>query len=81
MTIRTIVRYPDPRLALPAQPVTMFDGALRAAAAAGAEFFIIDTSGIGVRSSKAAAPLEIQHQSIFFRSGHADHQAAPPFRG
>ncbi|MEO6841389.1 MAG: peptide deformylase [Bradyrhizobium sp.] len=29
MTIRTIVRYPDPRLALPAQPVTVFDGALR----------------------------------------------------
>ena len=29
MTIRPIVRYPDVRLALPAQPVTMFDGALR----------------------------------------------------
>jgi peptide deformylase len=29
MTIRTIVRYPDPRLALPARPVTVFDGALR----------------------------------------------------
>ena len=29
MTIRTVVRYPDPRLALPAQPVTAFDGALR----------------------------------------------------
>src|SRR5436190_10706718 len=29
MTIRTIVRYPDPRLALPAQPVTTFDGMLR----------------------------------------------------
>jgi peptide deformylase len=29
MTIRPIVRYPDPRLALPAQSVTMFDGALR----------------------------------------------------
>jgi peptide deformylase len=29
MTIRQIVRYPDPRLALPAQPVTAFDGALR----------------------------------------------------
>jgi peptide deformylase len=27
--IRPIVRYPDPRLALPAQPVTVFDGALR----------------------------------------------------
>ena len=32
MTIRPIVRYPDPRLALPAQPVTAFDGALRALA-------------------------------------------------
>jgi peptide deformylase len=29
MTIRPIVRYPDPRLAIPAQPVTVFDGALR----------------------------------------------------
>jgi len=29
MTIRPIVRYPDPRLALPAQPVAIFDGALR----------------------------------------------------
>jgi peptide deformylase len=29
MTIRPILRYPDPRLALPAQPVTVFDGALR----------------------------------------------------
>jgi peptide deformylase len=29
MTIRPIVRYPDPRLGLPAQPVTVFDGALR----------------------------------------------------
>ena len=29
MTIRPIVRYPDPRLALTAQPVIAFDGALR----------------------------------------------------
>ena len=29
MTIRPILRYPDPRLALPAQPVATFDGALR----------------------------------------------------
>jgi peptide deformylase len=29
MPIRPIVRYPDPRLALPAQPVTVFDCALR----------------------------------------------------
>ena len=29
MTIRPIIRYPDPRLAIPAQPVTKFDGALR----------------------------------------------------
>ncbi|UPK00764.1 peptide deformylase [Bradyrhizobium sp. 170] len=29
MTIRPIIRYPDPRLALPAQPVAVFDGALR----------------------------------------------------
>ncbi len=29
MTIRPIIRYPDPRLTLPATPVTRFDGALR----------------------------------------------------
>ena len=29
MAIRPIIRYPDPRLARPAQPVTVFDGALR----------------------------------------------------
>jgi peptide deformylase len=29
MTVRQIVRYPDSRLAVPARPVTEFDGALR----------------------------------------------------
>jgi peptide deformylase len=29
VTIRPIVRYPDPRLAIPARPVTEFDDALR----------------------------------------------------
>jgi len=29
MTIRPIVRYPDPRLAIPARPVTAFDDTLR----------------------------------------------------
>ena len=29
MTIRTIIRFPDPRLALAAQPVTTFDDSLR----------------------------------------------------
>jgi len=29
MTLRPIVRYPDPRLSLPAQPVTAFDDTLR----------------------------------------------------
>jgi peptide deformylase len=29
MTIRPIIGYPDPRLALPAQPVTVFDDGLR----------------------------------------------------
>ncbi|WP_375780557.1 peptide deformylase [Bradyrhizobium sp. ma5] len=33
MTIRPIVRYPDPRLALPAEPVDLFDDALRELAA------------------------------------------------
>ena len=29
MTVRPIVRYPDPRLAIPARPVSEFDNALR----------------------------------------------------
>jgi peptide deformylase len=29
MTIRPIIRYPDPRLAVPAQPVTVFDDGMR----------------------------------------------------
>ena len=29
MTVRPILRYPDPRLAITARPVTAFDGALR----------------------------------------------------
>jgi peptide deformylase len=29
MTVRPIVRYPDPRLAIPARPVTTFDDTLR----------------------------------------------------
>src|ERR1700731_227627 len=29
MAIRPIIRYPDPRLAQPAEPVTVFDAALR----------------------------------------------------
>jgi peptide deformylase len=29
MTVRPIIRYPDPRLALPAQPVIVFDDVLR----------------------------------------------------
>ncbi|WP_375783537.1 peptide deformylase [Bradyrhizobium sp. Pha-3] len=33
MTIRPIVRYPDPRLALPAKPIDLFDDALRELAA------------------------------------------------
>ncbi|QOZ34865.1 peptide deformylase [Bradyrhizobium sp. CCBAU 53421] len=33
MTIRPIVRYPDPRLALPAEPVNLFDDVLRKLAA------------------------------------------------
>ncbi|MGY4313526.1 peptide deformylase [Bradyrhizobium sp. JR3.5] len=33
MTIRPVVRYPDPRLAVPAEPVDVFDDALRELAA------------------------------------------------
>jgi peptide deformylase len=58
MTIRPIVRYPDPRLALPAQPVTSFDGALRELAAD-----LIETMhaapGIGITAPHIGISLRI----------------------
>ena len=58
MTIRPIVRYPDPRLALPAQPVTVFDGALRELATD-----LLDTMhaapGIGITAPHVGVSLRV----------------------
>ena len=58
MAIRPIVRYPDPRLALPAQPVTVFDGALRDMADD-----LLDTMhaapGIGITAPHIGIPLRV----------------------
>ena len=58
MTIRTIVRYPDPRLALPAQPVTVFDDALR-----GLAEDLLETMhaapGIGITAPHIGIPLRV----------------------
>ncbi|WP_291684416.1 peptide deformylase, partial [Bradyrhizobium sp.] len=58
MTIRPIVRYPDPRLALPAQPVTAFDGALRELAQD-----LLETMhaapGIGITAPHIGIPLRV----------------------
>ena len=58
MTIRPIVRYPDPRLALPAQPVTVFDDTLRELAAD-----LLDTMhaapGIGITAPHVGVSLRV----------------------
>ncbi len=58
MPIRTIIRYPDPRLALPAQPVTVFDAALRELAAD-----LLDTMraapGIGITAPHLGISLRV----------------------
>jgi len=58
MTIRSIVRYPDPRLALPAQPVTVFDDALRELAGD-----LLDTMhaapGIGITAPHIGVSLRV----------------------
>src|SRR6478736_2200382 len=58
MTIRPIVRYPDPRLALPAKPVTAFDDALRELAAD-----LLETMraapGIGITAPHIGIPLRV----------------------
>ena len=58
MTIRPIVRYPDPRLALPAQPVTAYDGAALAQ--------LLVRHGLGVKRQmlSAAAANNLNH-SVF----------------
>jgi peptide deformylase len=58
MTIRPILRYPDPRLALPAQPVTVFDDALRELAQD-----LLETMhaapGIGITAPHVGIPLRV----------------------
>ena len=58
MTLRPIVRYPDPRLALPAQPVTAFDDALRELAGD-----LLETMhaapGIGITAPHIGVPLRV----------------------
>jgi peptide deformylase len=58
MTIRPIVRYPDPRLALPAAPVTVFDAALRELAGD-----LLDTMhaapGIGITAPHIGVSLRV----------------------
>src|ERR1700716_948588 len=58
MTIRPIVRYPDPRLTLLAQPVTVFDGALRDLASD-----LLDTMhaapGIGITAPHIGVSLRV----------------------
>jgi peptide deformylase len=58
MPIRPIIRYPDRRLALPARPVTVFDGALRELAQD-----LLDTMhaapGIGITAPHIGIPLRV----------------------
>ena len=58
MTIRPLLRYPDRRLAMPAHPVTAFDGALRELAAD-----LLDTMraapGIGITAPHIGIPLRV----------------------
>ena len=58
MPVRPILCYPDPRLALPAQPVTVFDGALRDLAAD-----LLDTMhaapGIGITAPHLGLSLRV----------------------
>jgi peptide deformylase len=58
MTIRPIVRYPDPRLALPAQPVTVFDGALRELSRDLADTMRA-APGIGITAPHIGVPLRV----------------------
>lgn len=58
MTIRPILRYPDPRLAMPARPVTAFDDTLRELAAD-----LLETMraapGIGITAPHIGLPLRV----------------------
>jgi len=58
VSIRTIVRYPDPRLAIPARPVTEFDGALRELAKDLLET-MHDAPGIGITAPHIGVLLRV----------------------
>ncbi len=58
MPIRPIVRYPDPRLALPARQVTTFDGALRDLARDLLET-LHAAPGIGITAPHVGIPLRV----------------------
>jgi len=58
MTIRPIIRYPDPRLALVAQPVTTFDDALRALAQDLLDT-MRDAPGIGITAPHIGVSLRV----------------------
>ena len=58
MTIRSIVRYPDSRLTVPAQPVTVFDGALRELASDLAETMHA-APGIGITAPHVGIALRV----------------------
>ena len=58
MSIRPIVRYPDPRLALAAQPVTVFDGALRKLAGDLLDT-MHDAPGIGITAPHIGISLRV----------------------
>jgi peptide deformylase len=58
MTVRPIVRYPDPRLAIPARPVTVFDGELLELAKDLLETMLA-APGIGITAPHIGVPLRI----------------------
>src|SRR5215218_148961 len=58
MTIRPILRYPDPRLELPAHPVTVFDDALRELAGDLRETMHA-APGIGITAPHIGIPLRV----------------------
>ena len=58
MPVRPIVRYPDPRLSLPAQPVTAFDDALRELAADLLDT-LRDAPGIGITAPHIGVSLRL----------------------
>jgi peptide deformylase len=68
MPIRPIVRYPDPRLAFPAQPVTMFDDTLRELAGD-----LLETMhaapGIGITAPHIGVPLRVVVLELDAREG------------